>query len=91
MRENVVREVVSRMLTDPEFLHVVQQTPGKALRGYDLTQEELSAISASDSGALGIGRLESRISAATTRPIMADPPDDCGCCTVSPKKCPPCP
>jgi len=90
MRENVVREVVSRMLTDQEFLSAVRETPGKALRGYDLTPEELSAISANDGGGLGIGRLENRISAATTRPVMGDP-DECGCCNVSPKKCTGCP
>jgi hypothetical protein len=86
MREHVVREIVGRMLTDTDFLLAVQQTPGKALRGYDLTQEELAAIGSSDSGELSIGRLENRISAATTRPIMGDP-DECGCCNVSPKKC----
>ena len=90
MREHIVREVVSRMLTDQEFLLAVQQTPGKALREYDLTPEELAAISADDSGGLGIGRLENRISAATTRPIFGDP-DECGCCNVSPKKCTGCP
>ena len=36
MRENIVREVISRMLTDQAFLHAVQQMPGKALREYDL-------------------------------------------------------
>jgi hypothetical protein len=90
MRENIVREVVTRMLTDVDFLHAVQQTPGKALQGYNLTPEELSAISASDSGGLGIGRLENRISAATTRPVMGDP-DECGCCNVKPHKCTGCP
>jgi hypothetical protein len=90
MRESVVREVVSRMLTDAEFLQAVQQTPGKALSGYGLTPEELAAISANDSGGLGIGRLESRISAATTRPVFGDP-DECGCCNVKPKKCTGCP
>jgi hypothetical protein len=90
MREDVIREVVSRMLTDPAFLQAVRQMPGKALSGYNLTAEELAAISASDTGSLGIGQLESRISAATLRPIMADP-DGCGCCVASTKKCPPCP
>jgi hypothetical protein len=90
MRENVVREVISRMLTDQAFLLAVQQMPGKALREYDLTPDELSAISANDSGGLGIGRLENRISAATTRPIMGDP-DECGCCNVKPRKCTGCP
>lgn len=90
MREHIVRDVITRILTDPDFLRSVQETPGKALRGYDLTPDELAAVSASDSGGLGVGRLESRISAATTRPILGDP-DECGCCNVSPKKCSGCP
>jgi hypothetical protein len=90
MREQVVREVISRMLTDQEFLRAVQQTPGKALGGYALTPEELAAISANDNGGLGIGLLENRISAATTRPVLGDP-DECGCCNVKPRKCTGCP
>ena len=90
MREDVVREVITRLLTDQDFLTSVQQTPGKALQQYGLSQEELSAVSSVDSGNLGIGRLESRISAATTAPIFrtGDPdPPECGCVNVSPKKC----
>jgi len=91
MRENVIREVVSRLLTDRDFLTAVQLTPGKALAAYGLTPEELTAISANDDGKLGIGRLETRISAATIRPPMASGDDECGCCAVKPHKCTGCP
>lgn len=92
MRENVIRDVVTRLMTDPAFVQEVQQTPGRALSQYDLTDDELAAISANDSGQWGLGRLENRISAATARPIFgSDDIDGCGCCNVSPAKCPPCP
>lgn len=83
MREEVIREVVTRLLTDPDFLHDVKMTPRRALAPYSLTQEELSAVSSADDGNLGIGRLENRISAAFIRPVM----DDCGCVNVTPHKC----
>jgi hypothetical protein len=96
MRENVVRDIVTRMLTDGDFLKSVRETPGKALFGYGLSPDELAAISSNDDGALGIGRLESRISAATLKPPPTTggqrvpgepPPPPCGCINVSPSKC----
>lgn len=83
MREDVIREVVSRLLTDQDFLNGVRMTPRKALAPYQLTEEELNAVSSADDGSLGIGRLENRISAAFISPVM----DDCGCVNVTPHKC----
>ncbi len=98
MREDVVRNIVTRMLTDADFLKAVRETPGKALMGYELSPDELTAISSTDDGALGIGRLEARISALTLKPPPTGtggtrvpgepPPPGCGCVTVSPAKCP---
>jgi len=96
MRDDVVREIVTRMLTDGDFLKAVRETPGLALRGYGLSPDELTAISSNDDGSLGIGRLEARISAATTKPPPTTggqrvpgepPPPPCGCINVSPMKC----
>lgn len=73
MREEIVHEVVVRLLTEPNFLALVKNKPRKTLRQYNLSVEELAAIVASDNGALGISRLESYIAAALFAPDTADP------------------
>ncbi len=94
MRETVVRQVVTRLLTDPEFAVTMRSTPGKALREYDLADDELAALYDNDSFGSSLGRLETRISASVMKPIMMTP-DCCGCvepaCASGKKDCKCCP
>lgn len=87
MRENVIRDIVTRLLTDTAFAEAVRTTPAKALKSYDLTDEEMSAVYDNDAITSSLGRLETRISASLIRNSAAGD-DCCGC--VKAGKCPPC-
>jgi tetratricopeptide (TPR) repeat protein len=43
MRERIIRDVIERMLTDTEYLRIIQQTPIRALGAYGLAEEADSA------------------------------------------------
>jgi tetratricopeptide (TPR) repeat protein len=44
MRQQLIRDIVDRMLTDREFLTTFRHTPAPALRAYGLAGEELGAL-----------------------------------------------
>ena len=71
MRESVVRELVTRFMTEPDYLTAFQSEAGRGriIRGYDLTQDELDALSGAAPSEWGFGRLEARISASVMKPI----------------------
>ena len=71
MREEVVRELVTRFMTEPDYLSAFQSETGrgKIIRGYDLSQDELDALSGLAPTDWGLGRLEARISASVIKPI----------------------
>ena len=71
MRESVVHELVYRFMTEPDYLSIFQTENGRAriIRGYDLSQDELDALSGAAPSEWGFGRLEARISASLIKPI----------------------
>jgi hypothetical protein len=92
MREDVIRDIVTRMMMEPEFGQALRESPGKVLGQYNLTLDEIAALQ-NQAGGIQLDRLEERISASLSRGtrLGANPEPECGCCAVSPKKCPPCP
>jgi hypothetical protein len=86
MREAVIREIVTRMLTDQTFAQELRDRPGMALWDYKLTDDESAALK-EQLGGTQVNPLEERISASLTRFFSADPDDGCGCVNVTPKKC----
>src|SRR5438477_469569 len=86
MREEVIREIVTRMLTDQSFAQDLRQRPGIALWDYKLTKEESEALQ-EQLGGTQVNPLEERISASLTSFFASDPGDGCGCVNVTPKKC----
>lgn len=71
MREQVVRELITRFMTEPEYLTAFQSEAGRSriIQGYDLSQDELDALSGMAPSNWGLGRLEARISASLIKPI----------------------
>lgn len=86
MREDVIREIVTRMITEPAFATELRERPGMALWDYKLTKEESAALNEQLAGAQ-VNPLEERISASLISFFRADPDDGCGCVNVTPKKC----
>jgi hypothetical protein len=94
MRENIMREIVTRLMTDAEFRDQVMLTPPKALMLYNLDTEEISALSQMEVPGMDMNRvnvLEKRISASTLRNTMLSGDDECGCCPKGLAICQPCP
>ena len=90
MREDVIRDIVNRMMMEPEFGQALRESPGKVLGQYNLTSDEIAALQ-NQAGGIQLDRLEERISASLSRGTRLGADPECGCCAVSPKKCPPCP
>src|SRR5258705_12389972 len=81
MRESVVRELVTRFMTEPDYLGVFQTEVGRAriINGYDLPQDELDPLSGAAPSEWGFGRLEARISASLIGGLMGAPGCACDC------------
>jgi hypothetical protein len=86
MREEVIREIVTRMLTDTGFAQELRERPGMALWDYKLTTDESAALQ-EQLGSTQVNPLEERISASLTRFFASDGDEGCGCVNVTPKKC----
>jgi len=89
MREDVIREIVTRLMTDEDFREALVQKPGSVLVPYGLDSEEQSALQA-QLGEGGITILETRLSASLGKSIATGSAGNCGCGCVSPKKCDSC-
>ena len=81
MRESVVHELVYRFMTEPDYLSIFQTENGRAriIRGYDLSQDELDALSGAAPSEWGFGRLEARISASLIVGFMSATGCACDC------------
>jgi hypothetical protein len=89
MREDVIREIVTRMMMEPQFSTDVRERPGFVLAQYNLTGDEIAALQ-NQAGGIQLDRLEERISASLSKGSFLSGDPECGCCVVSPIKCPPC-
>lgn len=87
MREEVIREVVTRAMMEPGFLQQFLTQPGPILSQYTLRADELEALQV-QLGASGSGVLEQRISASFVK-RMTDTPDWCKDSTCGCKCCAP--
>jgi hypothetical protein len=74
MREQVIREIVSKIMTDESFRDAVQNRPGNVLKPYGLSQDELETLQ-SQVGSSGVNVLEQRLSASLGMLLSAE----CGC------------
>ena len=79
MTRNVVQQVVQRATSDAAFRRQLREDPQTALRGFDLTPDERSALTTADSGrlsALGVDQRMSKVYAAgaleATRSAVGD-------------------
>lgn len=81
MREEVIRELITRFMTEPDYLAVFMSEPGRSriINGYGLRQDECDALSAMAPGEWGLGRLEARISASVIKPIGSTGGCACNC------------
>lgn len=81
MREEVVRELVYRFMTEPDYLDRFRTDEGRSrvIRGYELTQDELDALSGMAPAEMGLGRLEARVSASAFVPTAASGACECMC------------
>jgi hypothetical protein len=59
--ENQVRQVLSRVLTDDDFLDQMLTDPAKALEAYDLTDEERSILTSRDRDLMELVRISGRV------------------------------
>jgi hypothetical protein len=89
MREEIVREIVTRLMTDDEFRNQLINMPGAIIKGYGLDDDEVSALQSHVEGG-GLNILEQRLSASMGRAIGVAAGGDCGCGCVTPKKCTDC-
>jgi hypothetical protein len=70
MREDVIRQIITRIMTDPAFADQVRTLPGKALGGLGLDREEMDALF-NQINASGLDVLETRVSASLIKGTMA--------------------
>ena len=58
-----VRTIIRRALTEPEYMKLLHKYPEKALKGFELTEEEEAALKRIDIEPVesGLGELEERI------------------------------
>jgi hypothetical protein len=83
MRENVIRDIVTRIMTDDEFRQGVLERPGIALKEYNIDNEELTAL-VTQMGGVGVVMFEPRISASLTAPTLGAGDGGCKCgCTAN--------
>jgi hypothetical protein len=84
MRENVIRDVVTRLMTDDAFRQKIIEMPGSLWGEYDLSEDEGSVLFNMEIEGVPMQRLEQRLSASFGKSLMHDnpdkPDDQCGCC-----------
>ncbi len=62
MSKASVEAIITKAMQDPSFRKQLQQNPDAALRGYDLTPEEVTAIKNRDAKKLAAWGVDERIS-----------------------------
>jgi hypothetical protein len=67
MSNEDVRAIIRRALTEPEYMKLLHKHPEKALKGFDLTEEEEAALKKIDLEPVesALGELEERITMAS--------------------------
>ncbi|HYK97721.1 MAG TPA: Os1348 family NHLP clan protein [Candidatus Acidoferrales bacterium] len=68
MSRQDLAKVVQRSISDPAFRKQLASAPANALRGYDLTQDEVQALGTRDAGRLASFGIDQRMSKAFVDP-----------------------
>ncbi|MBI4786730.1 MAG: hypothetical protein HY782_06770 [Chloroflexi bacterium] len=72
MREEVVREVITRFMTEPDYLDAFKSYGAERIVSrYQLTRDEMEALKNMAPKEMGLGKLDTRISASTVKGIEA--------------------
>ena len=71
MSVEAVQEIIVKALQDTKFRDMLFSNPDRALKGYELTEEEANALKTMDKDRFdsASGELEDRISRAGSRPF----------------------
>ncbi|MBC7869956.1 MAG: hypothetical protein H7Y09_03895 [Chitinophagaceae bacterium] len=90
MREDLIRDIVGRLMTDAEFRDQVSKAPGSLFGQYDLSEDERDTLFNMDIEGIQLQQLGTRLSASFGRAIRtgaAGDEEECGCCPTKHSAC----